>query len=304
MSTRPDFGNDFSHLLEQASNSPEAAFSGAWSYVEFQPDAFVPQSYTIGVVVQPMQDRLYFKLLEDFKKFDCLYEGSLSQRDLRDLMFHAEETLRISSQNKAAIPEVRFDTASLRLSAPQYTSGDNIETTVERLFSEVVVMAWSQKKQKSDFVSIDTPHARSLVNEELKRIASLDYDRIVRQGDNGVLLEEDGIKHYLDLNLVTGKACGSVTSVVYKSPQTVELNVLKSSRDLTTFSRVRKMDNIGLFLLMPDETSMGAKEFSKIGEIIDQYGWKLEQDGFRVVSMPSPADLAAEIYNWAKPTFA
>lgn len=304
MSIELDFGNDFSNLAENFNNVPEKGFSGAWCSVEFQPDAFVPQSYTVGVIVQPVGDRFYFKLLDDFKKFDCIYEEKLSKKDLRELMRYAEENLRLSSQKRIDIPEVRFETSSLRLSETKYTSGENVEVTVERLFSEVVVMAWRPSKEKKVFESIDTVHARELVNEALKRIAHLDYDRIVNQDNNGILVEEDGGKHYLDLNLITARACGSVTSAVYKSHQSVELNVLKSSRDLTTYSRIRNMQQIGLFLLMPDEMSMEAKEYSKIVNIISQYEWKLEQDGFRVVSMPSPRELAAEIYDWAKPTFA
>jgi len=302
MTIKNSFSSDFSHLVEQARNTPKPLFSGAWSAIELQPDVFVPQSFTIGVVVQPLNDRLYFKLLDNFKKFECLYEERLSLNELREFFTYAEETLRLASQQRISIPEVGFDTASLHLSAPLFTSGDDIEMTVERLFSEVVVMAHRSQKKRTEFISIDTMQARSMVNDELKRIAGMDFEHIVNQSTYGSLVEEDGVKHFLDLNLITNRACGSVTSAFYKSPQTVELNLLKSSRDLTTYSRIHHMDSIGLFLLTPEEGTMGPKEFSKIEDMIDQYEWKLEQDGFRVVSMSSPAALATEIYDWAKPT--
>jgi len=44
------------------------------------------------------------------------------------------------------------------------------------------------------------------------------------------------------------------------------------------------------------------KDYKRIEAVIDEYEWKREQDGFRVVSLASPSDLAKEIYNWAKPT--
>lgn len=303
MSNDPVFTEDLSQLISNAGKTPKPAFSGAWCSVELQPDVFVPQRFTVGVIVQPLQDRLYFKLIDDFKRFECLYDDRLPPRELRELMAYAEETLRLASQKRISIPEVVFETTSLRLSTPHFTSGDDREETVERLFSEIVVMAYPQKKVKRDFESLDTNQVRALVNDELKRIAKLDFDLIVNQGTYGILVEEEGIKHFLDLNLVTARACGSVTSAVYKTPQTVELNLLKSSRDLTTYSRIRQLDNIGLFLLMPDEGAMGQKEYERIEHVIADYEWKLEQDGFRVVSMPSPANLAFEIYEWAKPTF-
>jgi hypothetical protein len=55
---------------------------------------------------------------------------------------------------------------------------------------------------------------------------------------------------------------------------------------------------------MPDSSAIEAKDLKRIEEVIGEHEWKLEQDGFRVVSLASPADLAKEIYDWAKPTFA
>ncbi|MHB8983524.1 hypothetical protein [Thiobacillus sp.] len=297
------FSADFAHLRHLATEVPPPVFSGVWSTVELQPDIFVPQRFTVGIVVQTPGERLHFKLLDDFKKFECIYHDQFPQKSIREIFAYAEEVLRKSVQTKTAIPEISFETSSLSLSAPHYTSGEDREATVERLFSEVVAMAPSRKRKGTGFESIDTPQARMLVNEELKRIAQMDFDLIVNQNTQGVfLLEEEGKKHFLDLNLLTGKACGSVTSTVYKSPQSVELNLLKSSRDLTTYSRIRNIDDIGLFLLTPDAATIEGKDLKRIEDVIGEHEWKLEQDGFRVVSLSSPAELAQEIYEWAKPT--
>jgi len=298
------FSGDFSHLRNLATKMPAPVFSGAWSTVELQPDIFVPQRFTVGVVVQTPGERLHFKLLDDFKKFECIYHDQFPQKSIREILAYAEEVLRKSVQAKTAIPEIIFETSSLSLSTPQFTSGEDREATVERLFTEVVAMAFTPKKKGSGFNTIDTTQARKLVNEELKRIAQMDYERIVNENTQGILLDEGGTKHFLDLNLLTGNACGSVTSTVYKSPQSVELNLLKSSRDLTTYSRIRNVDNIGLFLLTPSEDAFEAKELKHIEDVIFEHEWKLEKDGFHVVSLASPADLAKEIYDWAKPTFA
>lgn len=290
------------HLTRLAVATPKPAFSGAWTTVELQPDVFVPQRFTVGVVVQTPGDRLHFKLLDDFKKFECLYHDQFPQKSARELLAYAEAALRQVVKSKTTIPEIAFDTHCLTLASPSFTSGDDLETTVERLFSEVVVMAPTAKRKSTEFESIDTPHARALVNAELKKIAGMSFEKIVTPDNQGILLDYEGVKHFLDLNLLTAKACGSVTSAVYKTAQSVEINLLKSSRDLTTYSRVRKMDSIGLFLLMPDSTSMEPKEFKRIEEVIDEHEWKLERDGFRVTSMASASELAREIFEWVTPS--
>lgn len=295
---------DPSHMTRFAVSTPKPGFSGAWSTIELQPDIFAPQRFTVGVAVQSPGDRLHFKLIDDFKKFECLYQDRFPQKSVRELLAYAEQALRASSQAKVQIPEIAFGTNCLTLSPPHFTSGEDCEATVERLFSEVVVMSRAVGKKSKEFTSMDTPAVRNLVNIELKRIAQMDYEHIVRPDNQGLLLDYEGDKHFLDLNLLTRGACGSVTSAVYKTAPSVELNLLKSSRDLTTYSRVRSIDNIGLFLLLPDEGLLEAKDYKKIIEVIDEHEWKLERDGFRVVSLASPADLATEIYDWAKPTCA
>lgn len=283
--------------------TPKPAFSGTWTTIELQPDVFVPQHFTVGVVVQTLGDRLHFKLLDDFKKFEFLYQNQFPQKAARELLSHVEAVLRQAAQDQTAISDISFDTDCLTLANPGFTSGADRETTVDRLFTEVVVMAPNAKRRGGEFESIDTPHARALVNAELKKIAAMNFEKIVTPGNQGMLIDYQGEKHFLDLNLLTARACGSVTSAVYKSAQSVEINLLKSSRDLTTYARVRNMDSIGLFLLMPNSNSMEPRDFKRIETVIADHEWKLERDGFRVTSMASPADLAKEIFEWAVPSF-
>ncbi|MFL9908280.1 hypothetical protein PQR75_01865 [Paraburkholderia fungorum] len=292
------------HLLRLAQEIPSPGFSGFWSTLELQPDVFVPQSFSVGIVVQPEGDRLHFKLLDDFKKFECIYGDRFPQRSIREVMTYAEEALRLAAQSRKSVSAISLDTDVLRLSEPKYTSGEDCEATIERLFDEVIVMAPHAKRKGREFLSIDTPRARALVNQELKRIAQMDFEKIVVPGASttGMLVDDGGARHHLDFNLRTAHACGSVVSAVYKSHISVELNLLKSSRDLTTYARIKSLRDTGLFLLLPDEQLLGPKEYKHIVDTIDEQAWKLERDGFRVVSLSSEAQLAQEIYDWALPT--
>ena len=144
-----------------------------------------------------------------------------------------------------------------------------------------------------------------MVNEKLKVIAGTDFERFVMVDHPGLLIPGEGeVRHYLDLNLLTSKSCGAVTSAVYKSPQSVEMNLLKASLNLKTCRSVKNLESAALFLLAPNPDLMDPREFRRIEDAIGEHEWKLEQDGFRVVSMQEPVELAREIYNWAKPALA
>lgn len=288
-------------LAAKAVSTPPPKFAGTWATVEIQPDAFAPQRLTIGVVVQGADERLHFKLLDGFQKFDCLYGERFPQTWVAELMAYAEQGLRIAAQNRTPLDAVMFDAPSLSLGPALFTAGMDQEDAVEKLFAEVVVMApHVERKKEKGFQFIDTPTARRLVNEHLMEIAKLDFSRIVAEG-SGILLPDAGANHFLDLNLTPPGCCGSVISAAYASTQTVEMNLHRASRDLTTYARIRSTEDTGLFMLLPPPNALEAKERIKMEKLLTDYQWKLERDGFRVVGHESPEALAHDVYEWAKP---
>ena len=293
---------DYSVLLRSSKPTPKPEFIGWWSYIEFQPDIFSPQRFPIGVVVQAEGERLYFKLLDDFRKFDCVYPEGFPHNSARALMAYAYEELQSAIKSKHPIEQIRFDSRVLSLSRTAHTSGADREATVERLFSDIVAMVPSNIKKVREFESIDTAAARRMVNQHLKVIAGIDFERFVMVDQPGLLIRGDeGVRHHLDLNLLTPTSCGAVISAVYKSPQSVEMNLLKACLDLKTCREVKDLDSAGLFLLTPNPDLMAPREYRRIEEAIGDHEWKLERDGFRVVSLQEPIALAREIYEWAKP---
>jgi hypothetical protein len=220
-------------------------------------------------------------------------------------MAYAYGELQAAIKAKASLNQIVFDSHVLTLSRPVHTSGSDREAAVERLFAAVVAMVPSNVNKVREFESIDTTAARKLVNERLKEIAGVDFERFVMVDHPGLIVPGDGNdRHYLNLNLMTPKSCGAVTSAVYKSQQSVELNLFKAGLDLKTCRKVKNLESAGLFLLTPDPSSMEPREFRRIEETIGEHEWKLGRDGFRFVSMQEPADLAREIYDWAKPALA
>jgi hypothetical protein len=303
--------NDSSGLVSlsqiKASITPiqAPALNGLWATIDYQPDLFVPQSFTIGVVAQAFNDRLQFHLLDDFKKFECVYGRRLSAAAIRMQLTQAEATLREAAQARIELSALSFDTPHVRISAPVFSANDSFETAVERLFSEVVVMAPHEVPTVRDFEPLDTPKVRAIVNQEIKRIAGPRFEEIVLdQSNSGVWVTDNtGENHFLDFNLRTRLACGSVVSGMYKTLSTSELNLLKASRDLATFASMHPLiKDRAIFMLQPDASCLTSDEYRRMNETLDEDAWKLAQDAFRVVRMDSVAPLAREVFDWALST--
>lgn len=296
-------GNPFLHLHERSERAIEQPIQGSWATVEFQPDLFAPQSFTVGVVVKPNGGRVHYHLLSDLKKFDCIYGANFPKNSVTEFLSDAEECLRLACKSVASIDQIEFCTPNLRLSKPVFTSGQSAEEILTRLYSDVVILEPNALKvAKSSFETLDNLAVRKLVNEKLKEIAALDYNRIVIDAGDGFLAREGDRTHHLDFNLKTSTACGSVVSAVYKSPQHIEMNLLRANLDLNTYALIAKnITSRGVFLMLPEKGQLDPKEVAKMEDIIGEQSWKLEKDGFRVSAFSSPDMLASDIYEWAKP---
>lgn len=292
-------GDPFAHIKRHAAKVEAAAFQGVWGTVELQPDLFSPQKFSIGVVVSEPSGEFAFRLISDTKKFECVY-GKATAALVRTHVESAEHSLLRSVKNKVDLTNLVFESGNLSLSVLWPTSGVSPQAVLARLFADVVAMEPSQEKAARDFVSLDTEQVRSLVSTELKRIAGLNYERIAL-GSEEILVKDDVTEetHVLDLNLRTDVGAGSVTSAVYKTPATVELNLLRASRDLSVFGRLKKVENLALFVMSAKEEFFEAPDFARISNLLDEQSWRLERQGFRVVIFDEPQPLAQSIYEWA-----
>jgi hypothetical protein len=295
-------GNPFAHLQAVTTAVPASAFVGRWSTLELQPDLFVPQCFSVGTVVQAEKQRLHYHLLSDFKKFECIYGGQQPKKLIAEMLSHAEEVLREAVQQRIALEDVDFGSPNLHLSKPVHTSGESADTIIDRLYRDVIVLEPHTQQRIQRFETLDTPAVRLLVNQVLKSIARDDFERIVLDSKEGVIIHDGDRSHYLDVNLRTTKACGSVVSAVYKTVQSIEMNLLRANLDLATFAKLKNIDDRGVFFMLPERHNLDRGEWDRIENVVGEQKWKLERDGFRVVGLDSVEGLAQEIYDWAKPT--
>lgn len=293
-----DSSDPFSHLRSKLSEVPAADFEGVWATVELQPDMFAPQRFTIGVIVGYPEGGLTFRLLSDASKFDCVY-GRKAAALLRPLIDSAEHTLARSLRDKHTFAAITFESSCLSISKPWPTSGKSPEQTLARLFAEVVAMEPTSEKQPRDFVTLDTEQVRHLVSQELKRIAGIRFEKIVVDPQHVIPADDGSGHHILDFNLRPTKGAGSILSAVYKTPGTVELNLLRASRDLATYGTIRKVDDLALFIMTAKREQFESSEYARMSDLIDEQSWCLERQGFQVVSFDEPLPIAQSILEWA-----
>jgi hypothetical protein len=294
----------YAHLAEHLKSVPTPAFQGTWTTVDIQPDPFAPQKFTVGVAVADLGGAYVFRLLDDYSKFDCVY-GREDVAAIRSTVDQAEYTLLRARNTGLKLSELVFDGDALSLGPLWPTAGTSIDAVLQRLYLDVVPFVPSEERKGRDFVTLDNAAVRQRVNDELKRIAGISFEKIVSDHHRAVADVNTGQMHWLDFNLEPPAAVGSVISAVYKTADRIELNFLRASRDLGTFSRLRKLTGkAGIFVMMPVEDSMPSDDFARVEHVVSEQSWNLEQQGFVVAAHDAAAALADEVWEWAKPSIA
>lgn len=288
----------YAHLRKHIAQVPAPAFEGVWATVELQPDVFSRQRYSVGVAVAGTDGALVFHLLDDLSKFECIF-GKDYVSLLAELVESAEHTLLRAQAKKQGLAALQFDSESIFLGDLWPTSGASASEIAQRLYLEVVPFLPRSEKRVREFTSLDNAAVRQLVDAELKRIAGTDFERLVCDPLRSVVDDGGGGAHWLEFNLETNTQAGNVISAVYKTPDRVELNFLRASRDLSTYARIRNKRNLGLFVMLPPEGSMPSADRARIVNVYDEQSWNLEKQGFVVSAHEGAAEIAADIWDWA-----
>lgn len=294
-------GDDpYAHLRQHAAAVPKAAFEGLWATIELQPDPFARQRYTVGVAVGGMDGTFSFRLLDDFAKFECLY-GRDDVAELRTFVEAAEQSLLRARKEQVPLREVQFDSTAVLFGDLWPTAGASVDAVLSRLFLDVVPFLPREERKVRDFITLDNTAVRRLVDDELKRIAGLAFERIRTEPQRALRDQATGETHWLEFNLEPPGKAGNVISAVYKTPVNVELNFLRASRDLATYAKVRGLSDreLALFVMTPAPGTMPPAEVERVENILGEQSWNLEKQGFVVAAHASAAALAQDVWDWA-----
>lgn len=297
-------GDDpYAHLRRHTAEVPRAAFEGMWATIKLQPDAFARQRYTVGVAVAAMDGAVSFRLLNDLVKFECLY-GREDVAEIRALIDGAEQSLLRCRKEQVELRDLAFDSQAVVLGDLWPTAGSSQDAVLSRLFSDVVPFLPREERKQRDFITLDNTSVRRMVDDELKRIAGLAFERISTKPRRALRDQATGEAHYIEFNLEPPGKAGSVISAVYKTPMSVELNFLRASSDLATYARVKGLKDrqLGLFVMTPADNAMPPAEMERIENILGEQSWSLEKQGFLVSARTAASALAQDVWAWAEVT--
>ena len=287
------------HLQRHTAMVPSAPFQGAWATIELQPDPFARQRYTVGVVVADVAGQFSFRLLDDLARFECFY-GRDDLASFRLLMQSAEQALLRARRDDLPVGALQFEADALSVGELWPTAGASADAVLNRLYTDVVPFLPKDERKVRDFVTLDNAAVRKLVDDELKQIAGLAFERIAVEPQRAVLDHDTGESHWLEFNLEPPGKAGSVISAVYKTPDRIELNFLRASRDLATYARLKPTKReLGLFVMMPARDAMPAAELDLIDNVTGEQSWSLEKQGFVVSAHDSALPLAQDVWAWA-----
>jgi hypothetical protein len=289
-------------LRQLAPQPANKAVEGLAYLVTYKPDATAPQAFIVGVIVQAgnnLQDCGY-RVLQDISKFKCIYGHRIAQDDVEWAL--DELTLRIAHAAKSHIPASQWQlgSANFRIETGRYTSGPSIEALVSRAFEHAVVLAPSQHEKR--FNSHGTASVRHQVAERLKMLAGVHYERFAV---DGIPFEFNNRRGLYD---VTHFGAGQVATVISgwsRSIQTLRTTLWHATADVSTCARAHQAE-AGIFILFPTE-SPGIPEASweRMVEFVTDESAKLEgSSDMRVVAMPTPDELAVQVWEWYEPLIA
>lgn len=126
---------NFSAIRERAVRfTRQDSFIGHWREVYWQPDLFVAQRFTVGVVVESSDGERAFQLMEKAGRIECFFSPLPVQRTFAGMMAMMRQYL--AAPDGAIPPSPHFS-----LSEPSFIRGESAQALADRLFVENVPAA-------------------------------------------------------------------------------------------------------------------------------------------------------------------
>ncbi len=137
---------------------------------------------------------------------------------------------------------------------------------------------------------------RQQVRDAAKRLYGLKADEIFTPA--GIIeVAEEGRKRHLDIPIKTASKVGSIISVWYNTPATIETHFLRAQSNLAVAVERNKYEP-GLFISVPDNLA-NLKNRNQIDNLIDDFYWRLKRTGCHLEVKETAEELARDIVEWA-----
>lgn len=279
-------------LLEHLANKPPAdhAMQGQWHNIRICPDLGSGELLNVGVALRLADGSLRYRLIDGARRLACLFGGEIEAPTLQ---------LLAALRQQLAQGELHAPSPNILFSASKPLIGHDADLMLDELFAETVTLAREDEQQEETaFASMNTEKVRKLVFDALRQKTGLTADRIIGQQQVMEVLDGDRPRH-LDIPLQGPAFLGSVISGWYKSPASVERNILRADMELGAARRIFGRDRLGLFILRPGQGQIPEPALLKLDNLIDRLEWMIRSQDMALGVRESEDDLAADIAEWA-----
>ena len=280
-------------LRQFLAQQPRAEYTvhGEWHNIRLRPDLATGEVLNIGIALRLPDGRLTYRLLEDAKRLTCLYGEGIEEDTL---------ALIASLRQKLANGELATPSPNIIFSEAKTVNAADEAELLDQLFDETVTLSRPDGKvDDTAFASMSTEKVRKLVFDVLRQSTGMKADKII--GQNSVIEVRDGAKtHHLDIPIQGNDFLGSVISGWYKSPVSVERNIMRADLALGAARQVFHKDRIGLFILRPGAGQIPSPALIKLDNTIDKLEWLIRSQGLTLGVRETEDDLAGEIASWAE----
>lgn len=248
-----------------------ASFVGYWQRVSWIPDIKSGELFNIGVVVIGDDGTSKIKLLDDFKRLNCLFDGKLDQ---------SIKFINQTVQNSFPFEESPF--RNVILSEKMRTKGGSIDQCLDRLFGAVVSLAVPKedKSDKEKYTGVTQEKFLEVIRNEAKhRMDAFVFHSYFTESS---MFMDGEDSHFLRVP-INGRKLASLASCCYATPDTAENKLKDALVDLSVAANLadNKEKPKRIFALLPsDELAKYNKEaFNKIYNVVDEIHWKANKVG-------------------------
>ena len=269
-----------------------------WSHVRFIPDSVTNEQLAIGVLVNH-DGIIHTKFIEDFGRLECAYGPEIvgytkACIELFEDFLHYNYQESFSSQ--------------LILDKRGFVQGESIDGLLDDLLERAVPLSLphNKSKYKKQFQTVKTVKFHSEVKSYIKNKLGEIYKEIF--SDNESFLVGDSVIGYrrlpVAINIEKNNKIGDLISTVYATPDTVEINCLKTLANLQTVKKYTKSRNdFRLFMLAPDECNldlMSKSDKKRRSEIISDFQWSLRSEGIDLIIDSSINSISDKLIDWSE----
>jgi hypothetical protein len=207
------------------------------------------------------------------------------------------ESLKVHLTNSGSISGWKPPLSGISFEEKADLLGDDIGDILHQakmLYSSLYTSERSDAEEEA-FMSLNNEKLRHLVLDNIRRKEGIRADSFIVDGGT-IEVRDPNRNHYLDIPIKNETKVASIVSAWYKSPVTIERNLLVAGTHLLVASERGRYEQ-GVFISRPT-SGISSKQIEVIDNKLDFLIWSMEKNGVFATVQESPEELAEDVCNW------